>query len=530
MTASVSRQNWSPSQSTQLLVIGGGVTGLGVALDACLRGLKVVVVELGDLGQGTSGRYHGLLHSGGRYILSDPDTAEACARENRILRHIIPHAIEDISGLFVSVPGDPSGYPESWQEAMRGTTIPFEEIPPTRALAAEPALNPDVQRAFRVQDAGMDSFELLHALAESIHYAGGQVLLRHKVEQLHIHNQIVEGVEIVDERTGSSWTMGTDLVINAAGPWAQKVAHMARIDVPLEFGKGTMVAMAERMVHSVINRCRPPSDGDIIVPVGTVAVLGTTDVSVERPDDPQIEPWEIDLLMAQADVLLPGIRHRRPLRAWAGVRPLYRPASEAGSDSRALSRHHAILDHDRRDGVRGLISVFGGKLTTYRLMAEETMRIAAAYLNASQECRTTDTPLQVHRKRFHRLPDRLSELESAETADAPQLICECEVITREELLAHLSTPLSIDLDDLRRDVRLGMGPCQGGFCIYRSAGLACEVNPAAWHEAALESFLEERWKGVRALAWEHSLRQIDLMRRIYLDLLAARPVDKAADD
>ncbi|HEY42493.1 MAG TPA: FAD-dependent oxidoreductase, partial [Anaerolineae bacterium] len=91
-----------PEISTQLLVIGGGVTGLGVAWDACLRGLKVVLIEQNDIGQGTSGRYHGVLHSGARYVISDPKSAKDCATENQILRLIAPHTIEDTGGFFVA--------------------------------------------------------------------------------------------------------------------------------------------------------------------------------------------------------------------------------------------------------------------------------------------------------------------------------------------------------------------------------------------------------------------------------------------
>src|SRR3990167_3213316 len=103
--------------STQLLVIGGGATGLGAAWDACLRGLKVILVEQSDLGQGTSGRYHGLLHSGGRYVLSDPISARDCAAENAILRRIAPQAIEDTGGLFVTTPADPQEFADRWRSA-----------------------------------------------------------------------------------------------------------------------------------------------------------------------------------------------------------------------------------------------------------------------------------------------------------------------------------------------------------------------------------------------------------------------------
>lgn len=508
-----------PSQSTQLIVVGGGATGLGVALDACLRGIKVLVVEKGDLGQGTSGRYHGLLHSGGRYVLSDPPSARDCARENRILRRIAPSAIEDTDGLFVSVAGDPTDYPDKWRQACLQTKVPFEEVPLSTALSREPTLNPEIQRAFRVRDAGLDSFDLLHALAETVRGAGGRILLRHKLERLIIARGVVEAVEVQDLRTGESRTIGAELVVNAAGPWARLVAQLAGIDIPISLSKGTMLAMAGRPVHTVINRCRPADDGDIIVPVGTVAIIGTTDLPVVSPDDLAIQREEIDFLLAQADVLLPGISRGRPLRAWSGVRPLYRPQVEAGSATRDLPRTHIILDHRRRDGVGGLISVFGGKLTTYRLMAEETMQLAASYLNVSRPCRTADTPLAAKRSRYHQLPTRLSESPAAGEIEPPHMICECELVSYAQLHEHLSKMRRIVLDDLRRDLRLGMGPCQGGFCSYRAAGVASERTPSGWPENGLHDFLEERWKGVRPLAWGHGLRQLELTRRIYLELL-----------
>jgi glycerol-3-phosphate dehydrogenase len=511
-----------PSQSTQLIVVGGGATGLGVALDACLHGIKVLAIEKGDLGQGTSGRYHGLLHSGGRYVLSDPTSARDCARENLILRKIVPHAIEDTDGLFISVSGDPSDFPDAWRSASLSAKVPFEEISPAKALTLEPALNPEIQRAFRVRDAGLDSFDLLHALAASIRSAGGRVLLRHQLERFFIERGVIEAVEVRDLATGETRVIGADLVINAAGPWAGEVAQLAGVDLPITLSKGTMVAMADRPVHTVINRCRPAGDGDIIVPIGTVTVLGTTDLPVEQPQDLHIQTEEIDFLLAQADVLLPGISQQRPLRAWAGIRPLFRPEAYSSADTRELPRGHIILDHKRRDGVQGLISVFGGKLTTYRLMAEDTMQIAAAYLNVSQKCKTAETPLYAERPRYYQLPARLSETATTREIDPPHMICECEIVTYAQLRQHLSILSNVDLDDLRRGLRLGMGPCQGGFCTYRAAGVAYETTPSGWPENGLASFLEERWKGVLPLAWGHGLRQMEFTRRIYIELFGMK--------
>lgn len=515
--------------STQLLVIGGGATGLGVAWDACLRGLKVVVVEQSDLGQGTSGRYHGLLHSGGRYVLSDPVSATDCAQENRVLRRIAASTIEDTGGVFVSAPGDPSDFPDAWYAAAQRTGVAAEEISLGALLRREPLLNPGIRRAFLVQDAALDSFDLLHLIVASLRSRGAQVWLHRRVDALLLDAGRVSGARLTDLITGEASTVGADLVVNAAGPWARKIAAMAKVDLPLALGKGSMLAMATRLVQTVVNRCKPPADGDIIVPVGTVAVLGTTDVPVPGPDELAIEPWEIDLLLAEGEVLIPTLAAHRPLRAWAGIRPLYRPAPAIGPDTRTLPRAHSIVDHSAVDGIAGLISIIGGKLTTFRLMAEQTVDVAASHLGVSTPCTSKEVLLEPPGRRYHRLPDRLAAIENRAAADQPPgILCECELVSRIEVEAALHEDGTGDLDDVRRDLRLGMGPCQACFCAYRAAGVAAATSGSARGDAGWGAFLEERWRGLRPLAWGQSLRQMEFGRRVAVELLGAREPERGS--
>ncbi len=511
-----------PASSTELLVIGGGATGLGVAWDAALRGIKVLLVEQSDLGQGTSGRYHGLLHSGGRYVISDPPSARDCACENEILRRLAPSTIEDTGGLFVAAPTDPPDFPDRWLAACRETDVSAEEISLPQLLQAEPLLNPALVRAFRVRDGSLDSFDLLHLLAEAIRSAGGQVWLRHKVERILTQRGEVVGAEVVDLASNQRKQIGAQVVVNAAGPWARAIASMARVDLPIALGRGAMVAMASRLVNTVVNRCKPPSDGDILVPVGTVLVLGTTDEAVQSPDDLTIAPWEIDLLLAEAEVLVPGIAAHRALRAWSGIRPLYRPTPASGAETRVLPRAHTILDHASTHGVSGLVSVIGGKLTTFRLMAEEVMRVVAPKLGASSTCKTASTPLEPAGRTYHRLPRRLEQIEHPPTAAPPSILCECELVTRSALESALRSAEGPDLDNLRRDLRLGMGPCQAAFCGYRAAGLATRTLPSALADGGLGDFQQERWRGLRPLAWGHTLRQLEFSRRVFTELLGIR--------
>ncbi len=508
------------SLSTQLLVLGGGATGLGIAWDACLRGLKVVLVEQGDIGQGTSGRYHGLLHSGGRYVVSDPASARDCAAENILLRRLAPHTIEDTGGFFAAVPGDPPEFADQWLEGCRQASVPAAEISVAEACRREPLLNPHLERVFAVQDASLDSFDLMHALVHAIRGAGGQVWLRHRVDALLREGDRVVGATINTADGADAKTVHAEMVVNATGPWARETARLAGVDIPIALGKGTMVAMAARLVNTIVNRLKPPADGDIIVPIGTVAVLGTTDVPVDGPTDLRIEPWEIDLLLAEAERLVPEISRHRALRAWAGIRPLFRPA-ESASETRQMPRAHQILNHGPVDGVHGFISVIGGKLTTFRLMAEQTVDEVCRELHVPGPCRTAHALLEPPSgARYFRLPDRLRELERlGSRRQPPMVVCECESVTQPQIEAALASADTTELDDVRRDLRLGMGPCQAGFCAYRSAALAQSRGGSGW----LEAFLQERWRGTRPLAWGTELRQMELTRRIYLELLAIRP-------
>src|SRR5271169_467052 len=142
--------------NTDVLVIGGGATGAGVAWDAALRGFDVVLVDRRDLAEGTSGRFHGLVHSGGRYAVKDPRAAEECIAENRVLRNVAADCIEDTGGFFVTTPFDDPEFADRFADGCRATGVDCEEISTAQALREEPLLHPDISRCFRVPDANMD--------------------------------------------------------------------------------------------------------------------------------------------------------------------------------------------------------------------------------------------------------------------------------------------------------------------------------------------------------------------------------------
>ncbi|HXZ98720.1 MAG TPA: anaerobic glycerol-3-phosphate dehydrogenase subunit GlpA [Candidatus Binatia bacterium] len=504
----------------QILVIGGGSTGAGVAWDAALRGFQVILADRGDLATGTTGRYHGLLHSGGRYVVRDPDSARECARENAILREVASDCIEDTGGLFVSTPVDDPEYAERFLAGCQQTGVAVEEIRPQAALRREPRLNPAIRRAFAVADASVDGWKLVWACTRAAQELGARVLTYHPVTGLVRDVDRVVGARLRDLRSGEELEVRAQCVVNAAGAWSGQVARLAGCEVAVRPGKGVMVAMNHRLVNTVVNRCNPPGDGDILVPIRTVSVIGTTDTPVEDPDDAEVDPAEVARLLDAGEVLVPGFHEARALRVWTGVRPLFPKAAAGEGGDRFVTRSHTVIRHARSEGVAGLVSVAGGKVTTFRLMAKDTVDAAAAELADERPCRTATTPLpDSAARRFYWLGSRAQEFERA-GAENP-IVCECELVSTADLLAAASRRPQPHIDDLRRAMRIGMGPCQGGFCAFRAAATLHREGAYDRRQAnsALREFVEERWRGQRPVLWGQQLRQAELDRWLFEGVL-----------
>jgi len=512
-----------------VVVIGGGSTGVGVARDAAMRGYSVVLVDRADLAQGTSGRFHGLLHSGGRYVVSDPESATECALENAIVSRINADAVELTGGLFVCAPGDDEGFVDQFFAGAATTGVPACEISVSEALRRELRLNPGITRAIEVNDASVDGWALVWGAARSAMEYGAKVLTYHQVTDVMIKDGQVRGVVCLDRASGEEVTIETGFVINAGGPWAGQIAALAGChDVDVVPGRGVMVGMNHRLVNTVINRCVYPTDGDILVPVHTICVIGTTDVAVDDPDNLAIPRSEVDALLDAGEALVPGFRRTRVLHAWAGARPLIRDSRSSAGDTRHMSRTMAIIDHQARDGVNGFLTIAGGKLTTYRLMAQNVVDAMEAQLGTPHPCRTAEEPVPAaaserHYVVTHRLAGREAERQVSVSASGDgddlgsQIVCECELVTRAMLESVMAAQPDGQFDDWRRQLRIGMGPCQGGFCGLRMAGIAVQdgVMDAPRATALLRLFLQHRWAGLWPTLSGAQARQAALDAAIY---------------
>lgn len=506
--------------SCDVVVIGGGATGIGVVRDAAMRGLSAILVERVDLAQGTTGRYHGLLHSGGRYVVSDPHSATECAEENAILKRIHPDAVEKTGGLFVAIAGDDEEYPDRFIKGAQETHVPFEEISVAEALRREPRINPSIFRAIAVEDGTVDGWRMVWGAAESAKSYGAKILTYHRVTGIEVRDGAVAGVICRAEKDDVDVHIECRAVVNAAGPWAGKIAELAgEYDVEVVPGKGIMVAMNHRLVNSVVNRLVYPADGDILVPVHTVSIIGTTDVRAEDPDNLIIERHEVQQMLDAGEDLIPGFRQSRAVHAWAGARPLLKDRRVSADDTRHMSRKMAALTHD----VKGLVTVAGGKLTTYRLMAERVVDQVCEILGERRECRTAQEAVATGSN--YEVTHRFSTVEKAKKTDhglpdKDPIICECEIVTKSMIVNLLKEQPNATFDDLRRQLRIGMGPCQGGFCASRTAGIVheCGARTAEDTVELLRLFLKNRWSGIYPILNGGQAREASLDDWLYRNI------------
>lgn len=533
---------------TEVIIIGGGATGCGVLRDCTLRGIKAVLIEKNDIASGTTGRNHGLLHSGARYAVKDLESATECIKENRILKQIAWHCIEPTGGLFVTLPEDDPTYHNRLLESCKFAGIDAKEISVKKALAIEPNLNPNILSAIWVPDGTIDPFRLASAnILDSVE-RGALVFTHTEVERIMLKQNQVAGVQCYDKIAREYFEVYAPIVVNAAGVWGQHICETAGIELKMFPSKGSMVIIDYRINNVVVNRCRVPSDGDIIVPGDTVSLIGTTSrkIPYDKIDELVVDDDEIDILLADGEKLIPNVSRTRVLRAYCGVRPLVAVSGEM--DGREISRGVVLIDHKERDNVQGLITIAGGKLMTYRLMAQMTTDLIAKRIGNKKRCITHKMPLPGSEKRvgytkkikyFSGIPnsvvgsthyrhgERVHNILSLQKRNYG-LICECEMVTLGEVEYAIKNLKVKDLVDLRRRTRIGMGPCQGELCAYRAAGLFTEFGEFTPDTSTklLKDFIEERFKGMKPVLWGDGLREFEFTYWIYQGLFGLGLVEE----
>ena len=463
------------SETFDLVVIGGGVTGAGIALDAATRGLTVALVEQRDLAAGTSSRSSKLIHGGLRYLeqLNFALVQEALRERALLLGDLAPHLVRPVSFLY---PLKHAG----WERAYVGAGIAlYDTIGGARALPRHQHLTrkgalrlaPSLRRnamvgAVRYWDAQVDDARHTMELARTAASYGAAVLTSTRVIDLLREGERVVGVRARDQEDGSELDVRGRQVVNATGVWADDIQQLA--------GRGRIRVRASKGIHLVVPRDRIHSDAGLVlrtetsvlfvVPWGRHWLIGTTDTDWELGlAHPAASATDIQYLLDRVNrVLRTPLTHEDVEGVYAGLRPLLAGESEATSK---LSREHAV-----GQTVAGLITVAGGKYTTYRVMARDAVDAAARNLPQRVPPSVTERIQLLGAQGYHAMWNRRHRL--AEESGLH--------VTRIEHLLGRYGSMATELLDLLAD-RPELGERIAGADTY----LKVEAVYAASHEGAL---------------------------------------------
>lgn len=286
-------------------------------------------------------------------------------------------------------------YQEPFLRGCKAAGIPTRVLDAARALQLEPALHPGLKGAVQVPDASMDAWRLpLHFFAAA-RAKGAAILPFCQVETLRQHNRQITGVQVRNLRSGKRQTLSADIIVNAAGPWAGKVAALAGLDVPVRPGPGVMVSLADRYCNMVINRLHPAGEGDILVPQREQTIIGTTAWIAADPDEVQLPQGAVGKLVSLGARLMPALAKAPVHAVWQASRPLL--CSSDTDDPMRISRGFTCIDHQAQDGIEGIISMVGGKATTLRAMAAEAADLICRKTGRNITGTTAATPLRPYR-------------------------------------------------------------------------------------------------------------------------------------
>ena len=531
------------SEEYDVIVIGGGITGVGIARDLVMRGVSVALFERDDFASGTTGTCMGMLHGGARYIAYDPGITEESCLESGYIQRIAPHLKFRIPFMTVVTPRDRHGLSlmdsyfteyDKYQSLKNGklhTRLTLDE-----ALKVEPGLSRDVLGAVVFDEWGVDVFRLnlLNALDASL--KGALVENHTPVTEMIVKGDRVEGVRVAGER--GSREIYAKFVVNATGPWVPQVTGMVGIDYPMRPSKGTHILLDRRITTMGVTVEAGDGRQVELLPHENTTMVGTTDEDYfGNPDEVRCNDQDVEYLLSAMERALPSIRQARILRGMAGVRPLL---FDWGKPTEKITRDFEIMDHEKRDGLGGFITIAGGKMVIYRLMAEKLSDVVCGKLGISEPCRTQKEPLpggenspgveeyeevlssHAAQRMVHRHGGRVKEIVGDIKKDPSKgsFICHCEPVMEAEVRYSVREEMARTLDDVRRRVRLGMGPCQGTVCTLKGAvvlGDEMKLSAPQVHLQAIR-FLRERWKGKKVALRGDQAAQEELNQYYHLGI------------
>lgn len=462
-----------------LVIIGGGIIGAGIARDATLRGLKVCLLEKDDFGAGTTSRSTRIIHGGLRYLGKyEFGLVYEALRERRTLLRIAPHLVKPLPFLMPVYRGQGHPMPILWLAiAAYDFMSPWRSVPHHRwlpddyCLKLEPTLRPAGLRGgflfYDCQCLFPERLCLENVLDAAAH--GADVRNHTQVINLLREGNRVVGVAARNLLTGEESTLRASVVINASGPWLDDVERLANPAEPpkLRRTKGIHLVVPRFSPHALIAETEEADRVVFAIPWGPYTLLGTTDTDYDAVnEDARAEEDDVAYLLHQVHGVLDVRLERKDiLFTTAGLRPLKREDAKATAD---ISRSHEIFDHARHGGPAGLVTVVGGKITTYRNIARDVTDYAARLLGRrGDKCRTHRLPLPGGRVRAP-----WPEFEESVRAECGRLAIPPR--TAEYLAQHYGSRAFQVLDRVRADPRQGELLSPGHPEIRAEIGFAIE--------------------------------------------------------
>lgn len=513
--------------SYDAVVIGGGITGAGVARDLSLRGVSVLLLEKGDYGAGTTGASSWMIHGGPRYLEYDWDTTRLSCQD---AGHIVSIARNLVYRVVFIIPvlRDDKNNIERMETAMEvyDRFQPLKHAHPHRRLTAEearqaePGLTEDLVGAVTMEEWGVDPHRLVFANVQDAIAHGARAINHTRVTEL-----IRDGGKVIGVRyqtaDGARSEARARVVVNATGPWSPDTAAMAGVRVELRPAKGIHIAYPHRISNFSISAESIDGRDLLMVAHAGFTLLGTTDDDFYGDlDSVEVLEDEVEYLLQGFERVFPSIREHRPSRTTTGVRPtLFKWRTYEDS----LSRRYEVIDH-AGEGVGGFLTIAGGKLSMYRLMAEETSDAVCSKLGHQSACTTATQPLPGNESDpapAAELAARCGipalavvKLQSRHGSNAEKvldeggslrILCRCEPVTEAELVYAARHEQVRTLPDAFRRVGIAAGPCAGAGCILRAAEvIGRELGwSAAQRLDAARDFVRGSWLG-RAPVLSHA--------------------------
>ena len=528
------------SKSFDVAVIGGGSTGTAVARDCALRGFKTLLLERDDIASATVGTCAGMISSGLKYI-EEPHIVDMCSQEvvylNRIARHIIMKNPILTPLFYLNDLSSGGNFVEEYSKRAESRQVPpVLFLTPEDSLAIEPMINPRLIASLYFEEFFINPFKLCLLQAMDAKRHGAQIRTYSEVLDIETSKNEVKNVVFYNRLTSEVEKAAVKVVVNAAGPWAPNIAGHVGQKVEVRPNKGAHVIFDRRIVNvGIIARA---IDGRMIYlfPHENTTLLGTTAIDTwEDPDTLVATHDEIEYLLQSMESVIPSIRQARIIRTMGGVRPL---VAQWGIPEGSVTRGYEVIDHEEQN-FSGLISFTGGKLVTCRHMAEAATDLVCNKLRKKAKCTTHMKPLPgneddidvlVLAKKYevsHHAVERMRTRRGTETEKVLELtkmhpewkstICTCEPVIEAEIRYSIREEFPQTLNDLRRRVRLGTGPCQGTFCTYKAAAILAEELELSGEDFLTDilDFRAERWKGIRPSFRGAQLSQEELVQGMY---------------